>query len=119
VDAPGCGSPPGSSTSTPTCASPGFEDAEDVATGTAAAAAGGYTAVCPMANTDPVCDSAAVAELVWRRGREVGLVDVFPVGAITKGLAGEELAEIGELHAAPPPGHDCSPTTASRSPTRS
>ncbi len=77
---------------------PGFEDAEDVATGSAAAAAGGYTAVCAMANTDPVCDSAAVAEMVWRRGREVGLVDVFPVGAITKGLAGAELAEMGELH---------------------
>lgn len=77
---------------------PGFEDAEDVATGSAAAAAGGYTAVCPMANTDPVCDSAAVAEMVWRRGREVGLADVFPVGAITKGLEGQELAELGELH---------------------
>ena len=77
---------------------PGFEEAEDVATGSAAGAAGGYTALCAMANTDPVCDSAAVAEMVWRRGREVGLVDVFPVGAITKGLAGRELAELGELH---------------------
>lgn len=77
---------------------PGFEDAEDVATGSAAAAGGGYTAVCAMANTDPVTDSAAVAEMVWRRGREVGLADVFPVGAITKGLRGEELAELGELH---------------------
>ncbi len=77
---------------------PGFEEAEDVATGSAAGAAGGYTALCAMANTDPVCDSAAVAEMVWRRGREVGLVDVFPVGAITKGLAGKELAELGELH---------------------
>ncbi len=76
---------------------PGFEDAEDIATGSAAAAAGGYTAVCAMANTDPVCDSAAVAEMVWRRGRDVGLVDVHPVGAITKGLEGIELAEMGEL----------------------
>ncbi|MDP8961807.1 MAG: dihydroorotase, partial [Actinomycetota bacterium] len=76
---------------------PGFEDAEDVATGTAAAAAGGYTAVCPMANTDPVCDTPAVAELVLRRAREVGLADVFPVGAITRGLAGAELAEFGAL----------------------
>jgi dihydroorotase len=76
---------------------PGFEDAEDVETGSAAGAAGGYTALCPMANTDPVCDAAAVAEMVWRRGREVGLVDVFPAGAITKGLGGEELAEFGEL----------------------
>ncbi|MFN2555994.1 MAG: dihydroorotase [Nitriliruptorales bacterium] len=78
---------------------PGFEDAEDVATGTAAAAAGGYTAVCPMANTDPVCDSPAVAELVLRRAEEVGLADVFPVGAITRGLKGSELAEFGALRA--------------------
>ncbi|WP_052667357.1 dihydroorotase [Nitriliruptor alkaliphilus] len=77
---------------------PGFEDAEDVGTGTAAAAAGGFTAVCPMANTDPVTDSAAVAELVWRRGREVGLADVFPVGSITKGMKGSELTEQLELH---------------------
>lgn len=76
---------------------PGFETAEDIATGSAAGAAGGYTALCAMANTDPVCDTAVVAELVWRRGREVGLVDVLPVGAITKGLKGEQLAEYGEL----------------------
>lgn len=76
---------------------PGFEDAEDVATGTAAAAAGGYTAVCPMANTDPVCDSPAVAELVLRRASEAGLADVFPVGAITRGLKGTELSELGAL----------------------
>ncbi len=77
---------------------PGFEDAEDIASGSAAAAAGGYTAVAAMANTDPVCDSAAVAEMVWRRGVEVGLVDVFPVGSITRGLGGEQLTEFGELH---------------------
>ncbi len=51
-----------------------------------------------MANTDPVTDSAAVAELVWRRGREVGLADVFPVGSITKGMGGTELTEQLELH---------------------
>lgn len=78
---------------------PGFEDAEDVTTGSMAGAAGGYTALCAMANTDPVCDSAAVAEMVWRRGREVGLVDVFPVGSITAGMAGASLTEFGELHA--------------------
>jgi dihydroorotase len=78
---------------------PGFEDAEDIASGSAAAAAGGFTAICAMANTQPVCDSAAVAELVRRRALEVGLCDVFPVGAITKGLDGTELAELGELHA--------------------
>jgi dihydroorotase len=77
---------------------PGFEDAEDVATGSMAGAAGGYTALCAMANTDPVCDSAAVAELVYRRGQEVGLADVFPVGSITKGMRGQELTEFGELH---------------------
>ncbi len=76
---------------------PGFEESEDVATGCAAAAAGGYTAVCSMANTDPVADNKAVVEMVWRRGVEVGLADVFPVGAITRGLAGEELVEFGEL----------------------
>ncbi len=77
---------------------PGFEDAEDIGTGTAAAAAGGYTAVCAMANTDPVCDSAAVAELVFRKARELGRADVFPVGSITKGMQGAELTEFGELH---------------------
>ncbi len=77
---------------------PGFEVAEDVATGSAAGAAGGYTALCAMANTDPVCDSAAVAELVQRRGREVGLADVYPVGSITRGLRGRELTEFGELN---------------------
>lgn len=77
---------------------PGFEDAEDVATGSMAGAAGGYTALCAMANTNPVCDSAAVAELVYRRGQEVALTDVFPVGSITKGMQGEELTEFGELN---------------------
>ena len=78
---------------------PGGEAAEDIATGSAAGAAGGYTALCAMANTNPVCDTAAIAELVWRRGREVALVDVFPVGSITRGLEGKELTEIGALHA--------------------
>jgi dihydroorotase len=76
---------------------PGGEDAETVATGTGAAAAGGFTAVSPMANTDPVCDHAGVVEQVLRLAREAGSCDVFPVGAITKGLKGEELAEIGAM----------------------
>jgi dihydroorotase len=76
---------------------PGGEDAEDIATGSAAGAAGGYTALCAMANTVPVCDASPIADMVWRRGREVGLVDVFPVGSITKGMAGVELTEMGEL----------------------
>jgi dihydroorotase len=98
VDVAGCWVAPGFVDLHVHLREPGFEDAEDVATGTAAAAAGGFTAVCPMANTDPVTDSAAVAELVWRRGREVGLADVFPVGSITKAMAGNELTEQLELH---------------------
>jgi len=78
---------------------PGGEDAETIASGTAAAAAGGYTAVCPMANTDPVCDHAGVVEQVLRLAREAGHCDVHPVGAITRGLAGEELAELGAMAA--------------------
>ncbi len=77
---------------------PGREDDETVETGSRAAALGGYTAVCPMPNTEPAADSAGVVELVWRRGREVGLVDVFPIGAITAGRAGERLAAMGEMH---------------------
>jgi len=76
---------------------PGREDAETVDSGTAAAAAGGYTAVCAMANTDPVCDHAGVVEQVLRLARDAGHCDVYPVGAITRGLAGEQLAEIGAM----------------------
>ncbi|SFJ68369.1 dihydroorotase [Amycolatopsis sacchari] len=76
---------------------PGREDAETIETGSAAAALGGYTAVFAMANTDPVADNAVVVEHVWRRGRETGLVDVHPVGAVTVGLKGEKLAELGTM----------------------
>jgi dihydroorotase len=76
---------------------PGREDAETVETGSRAAALGGYTAVCPMPNTDPVADNAGVVEMVAARGREVGLVDVFPVGAVTLGQRGAELAELGAM----------------------
>ena len=76
---------------------PGREDAETIDTGSAAAALGGYTAIFAMANTDPVADNAVVVEHVWRRGREVGLVDVYPVGAVTVGLNGEKLAEMGAM----------------------
>ncbi|MGH3909602.1 MAG: dihydroorotase [Pseudonocardiaceae bacterium] len=76
---------------------PGREDTETIATGSAAAALGGYTAVFAMANTDPVADTAVVVEHVHRRGREVGLVDVHPVGAVTVGLRGERLAELGGM----------------------
>jgi dihydroorotase len=76
---------------------PGREDAETVATGSAAAALGGYTAVFAMPNTDPAADTAGVVEQVWRLGRERGLVDVQPVGAVTVGRAGEHLAELGAM----------------------
>jgi dihydroorotase len=76
---------------------PGREDAETIETGSRAAALGGYTAVCPMPNTDPVADNAGVVEMVAARGREVGLVDVFPVGAVTVGRRGAELAELGAM----------------------
>ncbi|GGM41776.1 dihydroorotase [Micromonospora sonchi] len=76
---------------------PGREDAETVETGSRAAALGGYTAVCAMANTSPVADTAGVVEQVWRLGREAGLVDVQPIGAVTVGLAGERLAELGAM----------------------
>jgi len=78
---------------------PGRENAETVDSGTAAAAAGGFTAVCPMANTDPVADNAGVVELVLRLAREAAHCDVFPVGAITRGLQGAELAELGSMAA--------------------
>ncbi len=76
---------------------PGREDAETVETGSRAAALGGYTAVCAMANTEPVADTAGVVEQVWRLGRRAGLVDVQPVGAVTVGLRGERLAELGAM----------------------
>ena len=78
---------------------PGGEDAETVASGTRAAAAGGFTAVCPMANTTPVTDHAGVVEQVLRLARDAGYCDVFPVGAITRDLAGGELAEMGAMTA--------------------
>ncbi|MFV2176379.1 dihydroorotase [Actinomadura sp. LOL_016] len=76
---------------------PGREDAETVESGTKAAAMGGYTAVHAMANTDPVADTAGVVEQVWRLGREAGYCDVQPVGAVTRGIAGEQLAELGAM----------------------
>ena len=76
---------------------PGREDAETVATGTRAAAAGGFTAVHAMANTDPVADTAGVVEQVWRLGQQAGYADVRPVGAVTVGIAGERLAELGAM----------------------
>ncbi|GEL93502.1 dihydroorotase [Cellulomonas composti] len=76
---------------------PGREDAETIATGTRAAALGGFTAVHAMANTTPTQDTAGVVEQVWRLGRQAGWVDVYPVGAVTVGLEGERLAELGAM----------------------
>jgi dihydroorotase len=76
---------------------PGREDAETVETGTTAAALGGFTAVHAMANTEPVADVAGVVEQVWRLGQEAGHCDVHPVGAVTVGLRGEQLAELGAM----------------------
>lgn len=76
---------------------PGREDAETVETGTRAAAMGGYTAVCAMANSDPVADTSGVVEQVHSLGQRSGWVDVRPVGAVTVGLEGEQLSEIGAM----------------------
>lgn len=77
---------------------PGREDAETIASGSRAAAIGGFTAVCAMANTNPVTDTAEAAEHVLDLGRAAGYVDVQPIGAVTKGLEGAELAELGLMH---------------------
>jgi dihydroorotase len=76
---------------------PGREDAETIATGSAAAARGGFTAVHAMANTLPVADTAGVVEQVWNLGKNVGLVDIYPIGAVTVGLKGEKLAELSAM----------------------
>ena len=76
---------------------PGKEDSETVASASRAAAKGGFTALSAMPNTSPVADTAGVVEQVFRLGTEAGLCDVFPIGAVTKNLDGEELAEIGAM----------------------
>ncbi len=76
---------------------PGKESAETVLSGSQAAAKGGYVAVSAMANTTPVADNASVVEHVFRLGQKAGLVDVFPIGAVTQGLGGVNLADIGAM----------------------
>lgn len=76
---------------------PGREDTETIATGSAAAAQGGFTAVFTMANTAPVTDNPAIAEMVWFKGQNTNLCDVHPVGSISKGLEGKELTEFGMM----------------------
>jgi len=77
---------------------PGFEYKETIATGVASAVAGGFTTVCCMPNTSPVNDSQSITEFIFRQAKIADKARVFPIGAITKGSKGEELAEIGELH---------------------
>jgi len=79
---------------------PGFEYKETIQSGAAAAVAGGFTTVCCMPNTNPVNDNQAITEFIVDRAREAGLANVFPIGAITKGSEGKELAEIGDLRRA-------------------
>ena len=74
---------------------PGFEHAETIESGSRAAAAGGFTAVCCMPNTKPINDNATVTSYIVERSKRDAVVRVFPIGAITKGSAGEELAAIG------------------------
>ncbi|MDO8646220.1 MAG: dihydroorotase [Candidatus Planktophila sp.] len=76
---------------------PGREDTETVLSGSQSGAKGGFTALSAMANTSPVADNAGVVEQVFRLGQEAGLVDVFPIGAVTQGLKGESLSEIGAM----------------------
>jgi len=77
---------------------PGFEASETVLTGSQSAALGGYTAVHAMANTNPVADNAAVVEMVRNLGARAGYVEVFPIGAVTKGLEGAQMAELGLMN---------------------
>lgn len=79
---------------------PGFEYKEDIASGTAAAARGGFTSVCCMANTSPVNDTPAVTEYIIKKARDAGPIHVYPIAALTMGLKGEMLSEAGDLAAA-------------------
>ena len=76
---------------------PGFEHAETIEIGSRAAAAGGFTSICPMPNTSPVNDNATVTSYIVEKARRHAIVNVLPIGAITKGSAGEELAAIGSM----------------------
>jgi len=98
IDAAGCFVTPGLIDIHVHFREPGDEEEETIASGAAAAVAGGFTTVCCMPNTKPALDNEAQVEFVLRESERVGLANVFPVGAITKGRAGKELAEIGSMH---------------------
>jgi dihydroorotase len=97
VDATGCVVLPGLVDLHTHLREPGREDAETVLSGSQAGAKGGFTALSAMANTSPVADTAGVVEQVYRLGQEAGYLDVFPIGAVTQGLRGEALSEIGAM----------------------
>ena len=97
IDATGCVLLPGFVDLHTHLREPGRENSETIATGSLAAARGGYVAVSAMANTLPVADNSAIVEQVAAIGKSVGLVDVFPVGAVTKNLEGAELADLGSM----------------------
>ena len=97
IDAQGCVILPGLVDLHTHVREPGREDAETVLSASRAGAKGGFTALSAMANTSPVADTAGVVEQVYRLGQEAGLLDVFPIGAVTQGLKGQTLSEIGAM----------------------
>jgi dihydroorotase len=97
IDAKGCIVLPGLVDLHTHLREPGREDAETVLSGSRAGVKGGFTALSAMANTSPVADTAGVVEQVFRLGQEAGLLDVFPIGAVTQGLEGKTLSEIGAM----------------------
>ncbi len=99
IDATGCYVTPGLIDIHVHFREPGDEEEETIASGSAAAVAGGFTTVCCMPNTRPALDNEAQIEFVFRESQKVNLANVYPVGAITKGREGKELAEIGSMHA--------------------
>ncbi len=97
IDAKGCIVSPGFVDIHTHLREPGFEYKEDIESGAQAAVAGGFTTICCMPNTDPVNDNASVSEYIMKRARQVGLAKVVPIGAISRGLKGEGLADIGDM----------------------
>ncbi len=98
IDAKGCYVTPGLIDIHVHFREPGDEEEETIASGSAAAVAGGFTTVCVMPNTKPALDNEAQIEFVFREAQKVNLANVYPIGAITKGREGKELAEIGSMH---------------------